>query len=106
MIRKFLFVGAVLMLGTTTRLLANEAQAAEITQHIPPAYFGLHMSRIVQPQPWYPHGDKITPWPSIKFGSWRLWESYVDWPSLEPERGKWNFQTLDKYVGLGGTGWY
>ncbi len=46
------------------------------------------------------YGDKITPWPSIKFGSWRLWDAYVAWPSLEPERGKWNFQTMDKYVAL------
>ena len=67
---------------------------------LPLSYFGLHIHRIVQTQSWYPKGDKITPWPSIKFGSWRLWDAYVAWPNLEPERGKWNFQTLDKYVAL------
>ena len=71
-----------------------------MTEQIPVSYFGLHIHRIVQTQPWYPKGDRITPWPSIKFGSWRLWDAYVAWPNLEPERGKWNFQTLDKYVGV------
>ena len=48
MIRKFLFVGAVLMLGIATRLPTSEAQAAEIAQPIPASYFGLHIHRIVQ----------------------------------------------------------
>ena len=30
------------------------------------SYFGLHLHRIVQAQPRGTHGDKITPWPSIK----------------------------------------
>lgn len=67
---------------------------------VPPTYFGLHIHRAVQTQPWLPHGDKLTPWPAVKFGSWRLWDAYVAWPSLEPERGKWNFSTLDKYVAM------
>ena len=80
---------------------ASWAQATRSsTDRIPDSYFGLHVQRIVQTQPWYTHGDKITPWPSIKYGSWRLWDAYVAWPNLEPERGKWNFKTLDRYVDL------
>lgn len=70
-------------------------------EQVPASYFGLHIHRLVRTQPWYPKGDKITPWPpSIKFGSWRLWDAYVAWKHLEPERGKWDFQTLDKYLAL------
>lgn len=94
-------IGAMLLIvGPMNQWSANEAQAAQTGQTIPPTYFGLHIHRIVQTQPWYPNGDKITPWPSIKFGSWRLWDAYVGWPSLEPEQGKWEFKTLDKYVDL------
>ena len=89
----------LLLLGSLNQWPAN-VQAAETDRTIPLTYFGLHIHRIVQTQPWYPYGDKITPWPSIKFGSWRLWDAYIGWPSLEPERGKWNFKTLDKYVAL------
>ena len=67
---------------------------------MPPSYFGLHMHRMVEPQPWLPNGDKLTPWPSVNFGSWRLWDAYAVWSNLEPERGKWKFSTLDKYVDL------
>lgn len=70
------------------------------TDPVPTSYFGLHIHRIAHTQPWYPQGDKITPWPSTKFGSWRLWDAFVAWKHLEPERGKWNFQTLDKYLVL------
>ena len=91
-----------LLIMGVIRLSSSEVHAANGDRPIPPEYFGLHISRIVQTQPWYPNGDRITPWPSIKFGSWRLGDAYVGWPLLEPERGKWNFQTLDKYVALAG----
>lgn len=101
MTRIRLLIGTILLvMGPMNLGRASEAQAAEINQTIPASYFGLHIIRLVQTQPWYPNGDKKTPWPSIKFGSWRLWGAYVDWASLEPERGKWDFKTLDKYVAL------
>jgi len=53
-------------------------------------YFGLHIH----------HADMGTPWPLLKFGSWRLWDAYVSWPHLEPEKGVWKFELLDKYVAL------
>ena len=55
---------------------------------IPAEYFGLHIHRIAG----------TTPWPSIPFGAWRLMDAYVAWPSLEPVKGCWNFEMLDKYV--------
>ena len=55
---------------------------------VPPSYFGMHIH----------HAASGTEWPSIPFGSWRLWDAGVSWPQLEPERGKWDFSLLDRYV--------
>ncbi len=53
-------------------------------------YFGMHIHRAAEG----------TPWPQVDFGSWRLWDSGVAWPQLEPEQGRWNFTLLDRYVDL------
>lgn len=82
-------------------LLAVSAKADEFAtrdRRISLNYFGLHIHRLVHTQPWLKHGDLQTSWPAITFGTWRLWDAYVAWPNLEPEPGKWNFSTLDKYV--------
>ena len=57
---------------------------------VPPSYFGMHIH----------HATTTTPWPSVPFASWRLWDAYVAWPNLEPQPGKWNFTLLDKYLQL------
>ena len=59
-------------------------------QEVPPEYFGLHIH----------HAGAATAWPGVPFSQWRLWDAYVAWPSLEPVKGQWHFQTLDKYVSL------
>jgi hypothetical protein len=43
---------------------------------------------------------KGTPWPTVPFASWRLWDAGVTWPQLEPTRGNWDFTLLDRYVQL------
>src|SRR5580704_5261031 len=53
-------------------------------------YFGMHIH----------HTASGTPWPPVQFGSWRLWDSGVAWPQLEPQLGKWDFTLLDRYVQL------
>lgn len=53
-------------------------------------YVGLHMHR----------ADQGTAWPAAGFGSWRLWDAFVAWPNLEPERGRWDFARLDRYVAM------
>lgn len=60
---------------------------------VSPEYFGMHIHR----------ADSITAWPKVKFGSWRLWDAYVQWTHLEPARGKWDFTRLDRYVELAET---
>ena len=57
---------------------------------VPLTYFGLHIHR----------ADAGTAWPNVPFGSWRLWDAYVGWAQLEPERGKWDFTRLDKYAAM------
>src|SRR6266478_5632939 len=54
---------------------------------IPPEYFGMHFHRL----------DSVTSWPKdIDVHSWRLLGTYIMWPNIEPEKGKWNFALLDK----------
>lgn len=57
---------------------------------IPASLFGMHIHRAA----------KTTPWPAVPFATWRLWDAYVAWPNLEPKKGEWHFEVLDKYVSL------
>jgi hypothetical protein len=59
---------------------------------VPITLFGLHIHHLLVPP--------YTAWPSVPFACWRLWDAYAAWPNLEPEKGKWNFATTDKYVTL------
>lgn len=81
---------AALFVGGVSCTVADEISLIPPGGGIPQSYFGIHMHR----------ATSTTPWPSAPFGSWRLWDAYVAWPSLEPEKGKWNFSNLDKYVAL------
>lgn len=56
---------------------------------IPANYFGLHI-----------HRASDRDWPSVPFGTWRLWDSHVTWLDLEPRKGQWDFRELDKEVAL------
>ena len=67
---------------------------------VPMSYFGLHAHRLVLHVPSGTNGILQSPWPSFPFGSLRLWDAYVTWPHLQPERNRWNFSTLDQHVGL------
>jgi hypothetical protein len=41
---------------------------------------------------------RLTPWPDVPFGAWRLHDAYVRWVDLEPRKNEFNFTHLDKYV--------
>ena len=64
--------------------------AAAVAPTLPPGYYGLHML----------HLQYGAAWPSIKFGTWRLWDAGVDWRDLQPKAGVYTWQTLDTYVAL------
>jgi hypothetical protein len=41
-----------------------------------------------------------TPWPSVPFKAWRLWDTHTTWAQLEPHKGDWDWRMLDKTVAL------
>jgi hypothetical protein len=57
---------------------------------IPRTFFGMHIHQAF---------DK-TPWPDVAVPTWRLWDAQVKWPDLEPSKGQWRFDALDKYVAM------
>lgn len=57
---------------------------------VPTTLFGMHIH----------HAATYSPWPTVPFSAWRLWDAGVDWASLEPQKGKWDFVKLDKSVAL------
>jgi len=63
-------------------------------QPIPPSFFGMHIHHIVARAGTAP----LTPWPSTPVPELRLWDAQVTWPDIEPQRGEWRFDTLDKSV--------
>lgn len=80
----------------------NLAQAAQTSLRpalspIPSTFFGMHIHSMGIPRP----ADKsLEPWPTVLFGSWRLWDAHVAWRDLEPRKGEWHFELLDKDVAL------
>jgi len=89
---KSLFVGCLVLLAAICfRAAGNpggEVRLAPPADPIPRTLFGMHIH----------HLATRTPWPGTKFGAIRLWDSYAAWPDVEPEKGKWNFAGVDKYV--------
>lgn len=69
---------------------ASEVRLAGSDGNIPLTYFGMHMHR----------ADTTTAWPAAHFGAWRLWDTHAMWVDLEPSRGDWRFDRLDKLVEL------
>jgi len=68
----------------------GQVHPAALSEPIPASYFGLHIHR--------PNDT----WPPLAFGAWRLWDSRVTWYDLEPRKGTWQFDSLDKYVTMAG----
>jgi hypothetical protein len=63
---------------------------------VPESFFGMHIHRAV-PTTRYP---VPCAWPDVGFYGWRLWDSSVSWPALEPSSNQWDFATLDSCVVL------
>ncbi len=57
---------------------------------IPPSLFGMHIHRAAS----------TTPWPAVPFAAWRLWDASVTWADLEPQRGEWHWEALDRSIAL------
>jgi hypothetical protein len=76
------------LLGHVLAVAQDSARLIPPTQPIPASLFGMHIHRI----------GAGTPWPVVPIGDWRLWDAHVAWPDLEPRKGLWRFDTLDKYL--------
>jgi GH35 family endo-1,4-beta-xylanase len=81
-----------LMLLIFAMLFSSTGETSNLSreQPIPRTLFGMHVGRVVDG----------TPWPNLSVPAWRLWDSQVKWPDLEPSKGQWRFDKLDKYVAL------
>jgi hypothetical protein len=71
-------------------------QLTPLSRTIPPTFFGMHIHNSVYPS----RNGLVTPWPNVSVPTWRLWDSQVRWPDIEPTRGQWRFDLLDKYLAL------
>jgi hypothetical protein len=104
---------AVTMLLMSLRIF--HASTKSVPQHplpeeIPASFFGMHIHHMVVPI----INKPLVPWPSINVPEWRLWDAKVTWQDLEPAKGDWKFEALDKSVqmaeehntGLVMTLWY
>jgi hypothetical protein len=65
-------------------------------QEIPASFFGMHIHHMVSPNGM----DPLTPWPSVNVPEWRLWDARVTWPDLEPSKGQWHFDNLDRSLAM------
>jgi len=88
-LRFVLFLVQTATLTLAAMSVSGQTDNAQIPK-TPTTYAGMHIHR----------ADQGTAWPTVGFGSWRLWDAYVAWPNLEPVRGKWDFARLDRYVAM------
>ena len=87
---------ALLVLGLSSLIVVGTSGTTESESYSGPAaqvnsaFFGMHVHRAADG----------TRWPSVPIAGWRLWDAQVSWPLIEPQRGNWNFDLLDRYVQL------
>jgi len=93
-------VALALFFGLATIPLTGAPPATRLIPSalpVPESYFGMHIHGIDVPRP---TTKRVTPWPDVPFGSWRLMDAYVRWYDIEPRKNEFNFERLDRYVAL------
>lgn len=99
--RNVVVCGLVLLLVVITfDSSLHSAQSVRLvppSQPVPQTYFGMHIHGIDVPRP---VTKRVTPWPDVPFGVWRLHDTYARWIDLEPRKGEFDFARLDRYVAL------
>ena len=85
-------VGLLLMssLGIAVWAVAESDALRPAAEPIPATFFGMHIHR----------APVSTPWPSVPFKAWRLWDTHTTWAQLEPRKGDWDWRMLDRTVDL------
>jgi hypothetical protein len=77
-------------------LFAQQLNLVPPREPVPAAYFGLHIHHMWS-DPVH-HQWNEAEWPTIPFGTWRLWDAHVLWTYLEPAPNQYNFTILDHYL--------
>jgi hypothetical protein len=72
------------------RAVSYQPSATPTSQAIPPQYFGINL------HPGVFNGQ--IPWPTIPFGSVRLWDTETTWNDLNPASGTYDFSKLDTTI--------
>jgi hypothetical protein len=88
-------ISASSLLGRSSGQLRSEASSGRLSLNppaspVPAEFFGLHIHRAFS----------TTPWPTVPFGSWRLWDAKVHWPQVEIEKNRYDWRILDREVDL------
>jgi hypothetical protein len=102
--KPFRFMAGVLLLLAQSSAAVSADVYAQATagreKVVTQEYFGIHFHRLVL----NPDEKAIrTMWPSLAFGSVRLWDSGTLWSEVAPKAGQWNFGRMDAYVGEAGS---
>jgi len=77
---------------STTRASAAgaiDSSAVSPTDGVPLALFSMHIQSEL---------FSGMPWPSVSFGSIRLWDTYTTWNDLNPSQGHFNWPALDRWL--------
>ncbi len=64
---------------------------------VPAAYFGLHLSGNILPSVQNP-----TPWPTMSFGSLRIWDDGNSWQDVNTAQGVYDWSKVDELMQLAG----
>jgi hypothetical protein len=77
--------------STTTRSGADAARSSAVSsaKSVPLSFFSMHVQSEI---------FSGMPWPSVPFGSIRLWDTYTTWNDLNPSAGNFNWPALDRWL--------
>jgi len=78
-----------LILSAALHASEGPAYNSHTTTAIPPTFFGMHMHKPVLNR---------QPWPTVPFGTVRLWDSGVSWGEINSAQGRYNWSILDDWL--------
>src|SRR5665213_1913843 len=81
-----LLVGTICLATLVANVSSPQGLSAKIDE-IPATYFAMTINRPLS-----------TPWPSIPFGSLRLWDTKTQWVDISPVQGTYDWSILDSIV--------
>jgi hypothetical protein len=92
---KTMFIQLIVLFLLLTTECLNAAETKEYllerTRPVTEEFFGMTIHR----------ANSTTRWPSVPFGSWRLWDSYLKWSDIQPSSTEWRFDDFDRQVQMG-----